>query len=254
MNHSFDFSGKVAFISGASSGIGRATAMAFGQAGATLVLADIDAPRGKALADQFAQSGVKASFVHADLTDQDAINSLFNSIADSQGRLDIAHNNVGFSWGSGLLDINAEEWDKTVNLCMKSPFLCMQREIALMRGHGGGVIVNTASMAGVRYSWLANAAYSAAKAGLIHLTRYAAMAHAADNIRVNAVSPALTRTEAIEKFLDPEQQMAFAAKEQPIGRPILPEEIAANVLWLCSDASAMVTGENMCVAGGSQAA
>jgi NAD(P)-dependent dehydrogenase (short-subunit alcohol dehydrogenase family) len=128
----------------------------------------------------------------------------------------------------------------------------MQHEIRLMRENGGGSIVNTASMAGVTYTALASAPYSAAKAGVIHLSAYAAMAHAGDNIRVNSISPGMVNTAAVAKFLDDEQQQEFASREQPIGRVILPAEIAANVLWLCSDAAAMITGHNVCVAGGMQ--
>jgi NAD(P)-dependent dehydrogenase (short-subunit alcohol dehydrogenase family) len=136
---------------------------------------------------------------------------------------------------------------------MKAPWLCMRRELPAMVAQGGGVIVNTASMSGVRYSETANIAYSAAKAGVIHMSRYAASAYAKHKIRVNAVSPGLVRTQAVEAFLTPMQQTELAAASQPIGRIIEPDEVADAVIWLCSDASAMVTGENICVAGGHQA-
>ena len=106
--------------------------------------------------------------------------------------------------------------------------------------------------ANTRAAALANSAYSAAKAGLIHLTAYVAMAHADDNIRANCVSPGLVSTELIKRFLSDEEQIEFARREQPIGRPLHPDEIAANVLWLCSDGAAMITGENLCVSGGGQ--
>jgi NAD(P)-dependent dehydrogenase (short-subunit alcohol dehydrogenase family) len=247
-----DFAGKIALVTGAATGIGRATALAFGAAGATTILADLDGQRGTAVAAAIEDSGGAAHFHQADLTDPAAIDGLFAAITDRFGRLDIAHNNVGFGWGQGLLGTSIEDWDRTLDLCLKSPFLCLQHEVRMMRAAGGGAIVNTASMAGVRYAALASAAYSAAKAGVIHLTRYAALAHAGDNIRVNVVSPGLTSTEAVAKFLDEAQQTAFAAREQPIGRAVRPDEIAANVLWLCSDGAAMVTGENICVAGGAQ--
>lgn len=247
-----DFSGKIALVSGGATGIGRATALAFGSAGATVVIADIDEVRGEEVASEIRAGGRQACFRKADLTDPSAIEGLFVMIGERFGRLDIAHNNVGFGFGSGLLELSPEDWDRTVDLCLKSPFLCMQHEIRMMRQGGGGAIVNTASMAGVRYTDLASAAYSAAKAGVIMLSAYAAMRHADDNIRVNSVSPGLVSTEAVAKFLDEEQQREFASREQPIGRPIRPDEIAANVLWLCSDTAAMITGHNVCISGGAQ--
>jgi NAD(P)-dependent dehydrogenase (short-subunit alcohol dehydrogenase family) len=249
---SFQFAGKVAFVSGAASGIGRATALAFGAAGATVVLADLDGPTAEQLASAIIAAGGKADAHRADMTDPHCVADLFSAISDTHGRLDIAHNNVGFGFGHGLVDTTLEQWDRTLDLCLKSPFICMQHEIRLMLDGGGGAIVNTASMAGVTYSALASAAYSAAKAGVIHLSAYAAMVHAGDNIRVNAISPGLVNTAAVAGFLDDDQQRQFAAREQPIGRVIRPEEIAANVLWLCSDAAKMITGHNVCVAGGMQ--
>jgi NAD(P)-dependent dehydrogenase (short-subunit alcohol dehydrogenase family) len=248
----FDFAGRIALVTGASTGIGRATALGFGAAGATAVLADIDGERGPAVAAEIEAAGGAAIFHRADLTDRAEIDGLFAMIGERFGRLDFAHNNVGFGFGSGFLDHAPDDWDRTVDLCMKSPFLCMQHEVRIMRETGGGAIVNTASMAGVIYSALASSSYSAAKAGVIHLSAYVAMAHVHDNIRVNSVSPGLVRTEAVAKFLDDAQQIEFASREQPIGRPIEPSEIAASVLWLCSDAAGMITGHNICVAGGAQ--
>lgn len=248
----YDFAGKVALITGASSGIGRATALGFAANGATVVLADIDADRGEAVRQEIENAGGSAVFHQSDMTDPSQIDALFGMIKHRFPRLDYAHNNVGFSWGQGLLDISIEDWNRTIDLCLKSPFLCMQHEVRMMRETGGGAIVNTASMAGVRYAAPANAAYSAAKAGVIHMTAHVAVRHAADNIRVNAVSPGLVRTEAITKLMTADQEKALAIETQPIGRSVLPEEIAASVLWLCSDGAAMVTGENIRVAGGGQ--
>ncbi len=252
MNTSFDFRDKVALVTGASAGIGRATAMAFAASGALVVLADIDEARGTTVAAEIDAAGGRALFQRADLTLPADVDALFGLISDRCGRLDFAHNNVGAAWGSAVLETSIDEWDRTVDLCLKSAFLCMKQEIPLMREGGGGAIVNTASQAGVRYAALANSAYSAAKAGLIHLTAYVAMAHADDNIRANCVSPGLVSTELIKRFLSDEEQIEFARREQPIGRPLHPDEIAANVLWLCSDGAAMITGENLCVSGGGQ--
>lgn len=248
-----DFSGRVVLVGGCAAGIGRATALAFARAGAQLVLADIDAPRGEALAREIAGFASAPLFHQVDLTDPDGVAALFGRIADRFGRLDCAHNNAGFGWGTGLLDCSLDDWQRTMALCLTAPFLCLQHEIALMRARGGGAIVNTASMAALRHAPAANAAYTAAKAGIIALTRYAAVTHASEGIRVNAVSPGLVSTEAVAKFMSDEQQIAYARAEQAIGRPVATDEVADAVLWLCSDGSRMITGENLCIAGGQQA-
>lgn len=251
VNH--DFSGKVALVSGAATGIGKASALAFAQAGATVIVADLDAARGQATADEISAIGAASLFVATDMTDEAAIDRLFDKIDSAFGRIDYAHNNVGFGWGHQLMGTSLEDWNRTLNLCLTAPFLAMKREIDLMRRSGGGVIVNTASMAAIRYAEVASAAYSAAKAGVLALTRYAAVAHAGEGIRVNAVSPGLVSTEAVARYMSEDDQTRFAATAQPIGRAVSTMEIADAVLWLCSPASAMVTGENMCVAGGQQA-
>jgi NAD(P)-dependent dehydrogenase (short-subunit alcohol dehydrogenase family) len=250
---SADFTGKVALVTGGGAGIGRATAFGLADCGATVVISDIAVDDGEAVAAGICDAGGKAFFHRADVTQANDVDALMARALSVSGRLDIAHNNVGFSWGQGVEDMTEEDWDKTVDLCLKAPWLCLRRELPAMVAQGGGVIVNTASMSGVRYTETANIAYSAAKAGVIHMTSYAAAAYAKHNIRVNAVSPGLVRTKAVEAFLTAEQQTALAAASQPIGRIIEPKEIADAVIWLCSDASAMVTGENLRVAGGHQA-
>ncbi|MFW2830960.1 SDR family NAD(P)-dependent oxidoreductase [Sphingomonas sp. ID0503] len=248
-----EFNGKVALVTGGAAGIGRATALGLAAGGAQVVVSDIAVEAGEAVAAEIRAAGGSAHFRRADATQGSEVRELVAFAAGLTGRLDIAHNNVGFSWGTGVEDITEEDWDKTVDLCMKAPWLCMKSELPLMVAKGTGAIVNTASMSGVRYSEVANVAYSAAKAAVIHMTRYVAVAYAKHGIRVNAVSPGLVKTQAVEKFLDPEQQNALAAMSQPIGRIISPDEIADAVIWLCSGAASMVTGENVCVAGGHQA-
>lgn len=251
MNDEFD--DKVVLVTGAATGIGRATALTFGKAGARVVVADVDEARGNQTVADIRADGGSAVFHAADLTDPVAVDTLFDAIEVEYGRLDCAHNNVGFGWGRHVLETSLDDWRKTMDLCLTAPFLCLKREIPLMARGGGGAIVNTASMAGVRYAELASAPYTAAKAGVIALTRYAAVTHAADGVRINAVSPGLVSTEAVDKYLTYDQQVALAAQSQPIGRPIAADEIAATVLWLCSNAASMITGENICVAGGQQA-
>ncbi|MCD2172830.1 SDR family NAD(P)-dependent oxidoreductase [Rhizobium sp. C4] len=246
------FNGKVALVTGGGSGIGRASSLGFAERGAQVVVSDVVVEAGEAVVAEIRAAGGVAHFVRADATRADEVRELIAFAAGLTGKLDIAHNNVGFAWGHGT-EISEEDWDRTVDLSMKAPWLCMKEELPLMVAQGGGVIVNTASMAGVRYAETANIAYSAAKAGVVHMTRYAAVAYAKHNIRVNCVSPGLVRTPAVDKHLNAEQQLALAAGSHPIARMIEPREIADAVIWLASDASAMVTGDNVCVAGGQQA-
>lgn len=247
------FTGRVALVTGAASGIGRAASLAFAAAGAAVLISDVDEAGGIAVAAQIETGGGRALFQRADVTEEAAVAALVERIRAEFGTLDYAFNNVGFSWGHGATGLSSDDWSRTVDVCMKAPWLCMKHEVPLMRAGGGGAIVNTSSMAGVAYSPTANIAYSAAKAGVIQMTRYAANAFAADGIRVNCVSPGLTRTAAVEQFLDAEEQRELAAQTQPIGRIVDPSEIADAVMWLCSPGAAMVTGENICVSGGQQA-
>lgn len=248
-----DFRGKTALVTGGSTGIGRATVLSFAKRGARVVIGDIDDSRGEQLAGEINASGGEAIFQHADVTGEADVQRLIKRSIETYGRLDFAHNNAGFGWGQALIGTTTEDWDRTLDLCLKAPFLCMKYELELMIAQGGGAIVNTASMAGECFAPLASAAYSAAKAGVIHLTRYAAAVHAKDGVRINSVSPGLVSTEAVAKYINEEQQIELASQTQPIGRPIEPREIAEAVIWLCSDAAAMITGDNFHVAGGQQA-
>jgi len=245
------FLSRVALITGGASGIGRAAAIGFAREGAHAVIVDLNGEQAAAVVEEIRSQGGCASARQADAASEEAISSVVHETVSEFGRLDIAFNNVGFGGAPlPLHEMHVERWDAVMNLCLRGCWLAMKHELRAMMAGAGGVIVNTASMAGVRVTSTAPADYAVAKAGVLHLTRYAAEAYAACNIRVNSVSPGLTATPAVSRTLTIEQQQAHAARSQLFARAALPEEIAASVLFLCSDEAAMITGTNMEVCGG----
>ena len=244
------FAGKVALVTGGSSGIGRATAHAFAEAGATVVLSDIDAAGGEAVAQALRDGRREAAFIRADVSQAADVARLVTETVARFGRIDCAHNNAGILGGiTRLADVSEDEYDRLMSINLKGVWLCLKAEILQMQRQGGGAIVNTASIAGIRGSaWLP--IYSTTKHGVVGLTRAAALGYAEDGIRVNAVCPGYVDTQMVTNTPLLQQR---AAERTPMGRLATPEEIAAAVLWLCSDASSYVTGEAMVLDGGATA-
>ncbi|MCX7278347.1 MAG: SDR family oxidoreductase [Burkholderiales bacterium] len=247
-NPSF-FAGKVVLVTGASSGIGRATALAFGRNGAKVVIGDFD-EKAAETASLITQEGGEALFVKTDVSQASSVEALVQATVSAYGRLDIAFNNAGLlPHTADLADMKLEDFDRTIAVDLRGVFLCLKYEISQMLKDGGGAIVNTASVAGL----VADAGmspYVAAKHGVVGLTKAAALDYATRNIRVNAVAPGLVATPMTQRWLaDP----AFKQKlmeNSPIGRPAEPEEIAGTVLHLCSDAASFVTGQTYVIDGG----
>lgn len=247
-NPSF-FAGKVVLVTGASSGIGRATALAFGRNGAKVVIGDFD-EKAAETASLITQEGGEALFVKTDVSQASLVEALVQATVSAYGRLDIAFNNAGLlPHTADLADMKLEDFDRTIAVDLRGVFLCLKYEISQMLKDGGGAIVNTASVAGL----VADAGmspYVAAKHGVVGLTKAAALDYATRNIRVNAVAPGLVATPMTQRWLaDP----AFKQKlmeNSPIGRPAEPEEIAGTVLHLCSDAASFVTGQTYVIDGG----
>jgi NAD(P)-dependent dehydrogenase (short-subunit alcohol dehydrogenase family) len=243
--------GKVAFVTGAASGIGRATALAFARQGANVVVADIDQQGNQDTVGMVQDLGGRALAVSCDVTRSEDVRAALNMTVQTFGRLDYAFNNAGAEQERKLtVDITEEEWDRIITINLRGVFLCLKYEIPLMLQHGGGAIVNTSSGAGIRV-FGRGAAYAAAKHGVVGLTKDAALDYAASNIRINAICPGIIDTEMMDRFTGgtPEGQARVIAQE-PIGRMGRPEEIAATVVWLCSDAASFVTGHALVADGG----
>jgi NAD(P)-dependent dehydrogenase (short-subunit alcohol dehydrogenase family) len=246
-----DFTGKVAFVTGAANGIGRAAALAFAHEGASVAVADLSEKANEETARMIRDLGGHTLALRCDVTRNEDIRRALSAINETFGRLDFAFNNAGVEYDiKPAADITEDEWDRIIDVDLRGVFLCMKHEIPLILKQGGGAIVNTSSGAGIK-GFKGGTAYVAAKHGVVGLTRAAALDYAQSNIRINAVCPGIIDTPMMDRFSGgtAEGRQAVIAQE-PIGRMGRPEEIAATVVWLCSDAAAFVVGHAMVVDGG----
>ncbi|WP_372088944.1 glucose 1-dehydrogenase [Tistrella mobilis] len=239
----------VVLVSGATSGIGRATALAFARQGARLMLGGRDAARGEAVVAACRAEGAEAAFLAGDLAEAGTATALVDAAIACWGRLDIAFNNAGWQEPQGsLVDRDLAVLDRVFAINLRSVAEAMQAQIRVMRRTGGGVIVNDASVSGVRNPYPGFAIYAASKAALLSLTRSLAIEHAPEGIRINAVSPGRIETPMMAGA--GVADFATIAASLPARRMGRPEDVAAAVLWLASDATGFVIGQNLCVDGG----
>lgn len=245
------FQGSVALVTGGSFGIGMATAVAFAQRGAKVVLADWkEDEKGLAL-QQISDAGSEGRFIHCDVSKQSDVKQLLESIVATYGRLDFAFNNAGIEGEQAPVhECTEENWDRTLGINLKGVWLCMKEEIIFMHRQKWGAIVNCSSVAGL--SGFANLpAYVASKHGIVGLTKSAALENATAGIRINAVCPGVIHTAMVDRIThkDKEVEKQYIALE-PVGRMGRPEEVAEAVVWLCSDAASFITGQAIAVDGG----
>ncbi|MBB3900404.1 SDR family NAD(P)-dependent oxidoreductase [Roseococcus suduntuyensis] len=241
--------GKVALVTGGASGIGRATALRMAEEGARVLVADRDGEGAARVAETIRQAGGEAHGQACDVTVEAEVAGMVRAACDAWGRLDCAFNNAGVAPAEALplAEIPPEEWSRVLGVNLTGVFLCLRHQIPAMAAGGGGAIVNTASIAG-RIALPKAGAYVAAKHAVIGLTRSAALDHAGQGVRVNAICPGYVETPLASRSIERRREAILA--RVPLGRIGTVEEIADAVVWLLSDRAGFVTGEALAADGG----
>lgn len=243
------FSGKVALVTGASSGIGKAAALQYAREGASVVISDIKEEKGNEVVSEIQQHGGDAIFVKADVSKPEECENLVKRTAEKYGRLDIAFNNAGIGGEANPVgDMSIEGWNKVISVNLSSVFYCMHYQIKQMLQNGGGAIVNNSSILG-QVGFANSAAYVAAKHGVVGLTKNGALEYSSQGIRVNAVGPAFIKTPLLTDAGMTEDMLQMLAGLHPIGRLGESEEVAELVVWLSSAKASFVTGAYYAVDG-----
>jgi len=247
--------GKVAIVTGAASGIGRASALLFAEEGARVVVADWDAAKGEEVAREVKGKGGEAKFVKVDVSRAEDVQVMVNAAVGSYGRLDVLFNNAGVEGEQApTADCTLENFDRVIAINLRGVFLGMKYGIAAMLKTGGGSIINNASVAGL-VGFTGIPAYSASKGGVIQLTKTAALEYAKEHVRVNAICPGVIWTPMVERFTSAGEEVRRALEAmEPVGRFGTAEEVARLALFLASEDSSFCTGAPFVVDGGFVAA
>lgn len=242
---------KTVIVTGAGSGIGRACALTFARTGARTVVADVQAESGNETVALIKENGGEATFIETDVSEARDVELLISRTIETYGGLDIAYNNAGIEPPvAKTADIVEEDWDKVISINMKSIWLCMKYEIKAMLERGGGAIVNMSSVVGF-LGQPEMASYVACKHAVLGLTKTAALEYVGNNIRVNAVCPAIVATPMVDRFTKGDAGVVAALTAQyPIKRLLDPQEVADAVLWLCSEKTSYLNGHSLVMDGG----
>lgn len=247
----YPFQGKTAIVTGASGGIGRASALAFAASGANVIVSDVQDEKGQETVSLISEAGGTAVFQHCNVADEGEVKELVAAAMSKFGSLDFAHNNAGVN-RPGSNEWESEDWQLSLDVNLSAVMYCMREEIAAMLAGGGGAIVNTASVNGLVGN-PSQPGYVATKHGVVGLTRSAALRYAREGIRVNAVCPGVVETPMVEDIARIPKYREAMEGMTPMGRMAQPEEIAGAVLWLCSDQASFVTGHPLVIDGGATA-